>query len=69
MFDILDGCKTVCKQKPDSRERRHRQITQLWILVKKNLLIQRRHPWQSLLQFLIPAFLGSLLHIGRVKGM
>ena len=40
---------------------------QVIILTKKNFLIQRRHPWVTLLQFLIPALLGSLLQIGRAQ--
>ena len=42
---------------------------QLWILIKKNWLIQSRHPYVTLFEFLIPALLGSLLQIGRFKGI
>ena len=54
-----------CKQVKTERKRTRTKLSQLWILIRKNLLIQRRHPWQTLLQFIVPALLGSLLQIGR----
>jgi len=42
---------------------------QLWILTKKNFLIQKRHPYVTLFEFLIPALLASLLQAGRFKGL
>ena len=44
-----------------------RTFLQLWVLAWKNLLLQMRHPWVTLIELLIPAFLSAMLLIGRVQ--
>ena len=61
-------CNNLGRKAEKIENTKWRSLIQVWILVKKNLLIQRRHPWQSLMQFLIPAMLASLLQIGRSQG-
>ena len=43
------------------------QFRQLGLLWKKNILLQSRHPWVTLFEFLLPAVLGGLLQIARAK--
>ena len=44
-----------------------RTFQQLSVLAWKNLLLQMRHPWVTLIELLIPAFLSAMLLIGRVQ--
>ena len=45
-----------------------RSLKQFWVLLKKNFLVQSRHPVVTLFEFLIPAGLTALLLIGRLRG-
>jgi len=44
-----------------------RTIHQLKVLFKKNFLLQKRHPVITVIEFLVPALLSSLLLIGRIQ--
>jgi len=45
--------------------RKRNKNSVLGLLVKKNLLIQSRHPWVTVFELLLPAILAGLLQIGR----